>query len=1279
MPAAAAAVAAPDPRPWAEVGDLVKKAGDYVATLAKGIREGLERTRLLTAAAGRLKETLADVRPPGLNQVTAAPAPQLPGPAAGSKVGPAITAPIPGLPDLQPPRAAIDAASHGPPISPAITRPVPPPAPPIPRPAALAPPPLPPFPLPPESHRGVFPAKDPLEQFAGPARPHDDLERFAAPPVASVLTPPIPRLPDLAPPRVGPIAPLAAPALPRLPDLAAPRVGEAAAPKVPRLGDVAGPHGAPPVDTSGLQIVEEPAAGRRRPAAGSVTPRLPGMAPPRPPELAPPKPPKDFWAGRGMPAPTPEMFAMPAPHIAGPKAGPAAPPALPTSRDLAPPTASPVALPPVPRPPDRVPPRAAPLVPPPGSPPFRLEEVKGQGGVTAPKPLVGTQDLLSGVTLAKPGPAPRLPGVAPPAAVVIPPPPPAAPSRAGPGGPGDDFLAKLKEVLTQALDTLKTILTQVRAPALAGLAAPGVAPSPGEIAPTRVGPAAVPLAARTRGAPDLAPPPAPKLNDLGRGQVAETDHLREAWGQVTGAIDKARDAVKGVAGGAREALDEVKGWPGKVRDFVGGTEQSQAAAKALAGTLRDVRLPGSGGFLPQKGGLPGLPPAPSPQLGGLSAPPRMPDVVGPKGNAEAKAPAAPDLSPNLKKTRAAVHDLIGDLQTATARGEEAQEALASVGGGKVKGALNETKAAATGLTASFSQLGVVGVSAVVGIVSGLRSFARAGLEGTGQAAMMSFQMRELARGVASVFLPVIDRAIDVVRRLSDWFRSLSGTQQDALQGLAVGAGVAKIGMMALGGPLGLVAGALAGLLTGTDAGSKALDGLGGAFSGVLNALKPVLSGVSAAMDGILEAVKPALDSVLGVVGDMAGRIGPILGEIVTAVKPVLEAFANIFAGIFESLKPLLGTFADVVKDMVTAIGPVLESVGGIFKDVFAAIKPALDKIVPVLQDLAKTFSEVFAGIMGDLKPILDQLGGVIGQVIGTMAETVAGLVKDNAPLLKELGKAFGDLVKALVPLAEVGVQVLGQFATMGGQLLSTLMPIVGDVAKMFTGLVKDLRPLFDEFGTLFDEVGVVVREVMDEVMSTAKPIIEEMGQAFRGLLEAIKPVVKFLMDHFIASLRQAMAMVEKAIAVLSVLKKTSVKDLLSGKLSKDLFSGKFGSEVDEEMKRIKQKAEEQKKAREEKKAASSASARKKVEADAAAKKKAEDEKAHRQVGSGPGTFEGVEAAFKRLQEAITVENKKPEEETAANTRNAADEAKRTREILEEYYKGGRRPNPSPPS
>jgi hypothetical protein len=69
-------------------------------------------------------------------------------------------------------------------------------------------------------------------------------------------------------------------------------------------------------------------------------------------------------------------------------------------------------------------------------------------------------------------------------------------------------------------------------------------------------------------------------------------------------------------------------------------------------------------------------------------------------------------------------------------------------------------------------------------------FTTAGLAGTVQGAQLAYQFERVGREVASIFLPAIEKAIDVVKGIADWMSRLSRSTQDTIMWVGLlGAGV----------------------------------------------------------------------------------------------------------------------------------------------------------------------------------------------------------------------------------------------------------------------------------------------------------------------------------------------------------------------------------------------------------------------------------------------------------------------------------------------------------
>jgi hypothetical protein len=229
-------------------------------------------------------------------------------------------------------------------------------------------------------------------------------------------------------------------------------------------------------------------------------------------------------------------------------------------------------------------------------------------------------------------------------------------------------------------------------------------------------------------------------------------------------------------------------------------------------------------------------------------------------------------------------------------------------------------------------------------------FVAAGLRGTTEGNALAQRMSLISREIAGVFLPVVNKVIDVVTNVLNWFRNLTSAQQDLIMNLGLGAvaglGLAKmlagpltaaitkvIGVVSLlieegftlntllgGIPLvvGLVVSALAGLLIGTREGRQ-----------VLHQLAQVSSH---AFKQMWEATKP----VFALLKDLWDRLNPIvIYTFATVIQTVLVPAVTVLSQELLKLINTLDVMADAIREIPGARqaagvfgGPMLDAFGG---------------------------------------------------------------------------------------------------------------------------------------------------------------------------------------------------------------------------------------------------------------------------------------------------------------------------------------------------------------
>src|SRR4029077_13881557 len=123
--------------------------------------------------------------------------------------------------------------------------------------------------------------------------------------------------------------------------------------------------------------------------------------------------------------------------------------------------------------------------------------------------------------------------------------------------------------------------------------------------------------------------------------------------------------------------------------------------------------------------------------------------------------------------------------TFSAKGAEALKATI----GSLKTELNKVQ---TGIDNLGRKAGIA-FATLSGTVGGLVT---AGAAGSAQMNYFTAQMERLSRGVASIFVPEMEKVIGLVQRAANWFQSLTGAPQrniaQWIEGAAVALGVAMV-------------------------------------------------------------------------------------------------------------------------------------------------------------------------------------------------------------------------------------------------------------------------------------------------------------------------------------------------------------------------------------------------------------------------------------------------------------------------------------------------------
>jgi len=425
--------------------------------------------------------------------------------------------------------------------------------------------------------------------------------------------------------------------------------------------------------------------------------------------------------------------------------------------------------------------------------------------------------------------------------------------------------------------------------------------------------------------------------DLSRLQEVLADAMEDLDANVDG-LDNFRKAVATLADPADKSLGKISGALGQIQSDI---DRVTAAAKA-SGSAVDERLAAAARIYQ-------------------------------KAAKEQMAPAAKAATDEIVKQVAALKGI-----------DEAQaKALLNweVGMGRARGGLEKLQ----------GSLQVVGQAATIGFATAtaaLGGFITAGIAASSYGQIISYQMGELSRQITALFMPAIQAAVNGLMEVVQWFRSLSGVQQDAIAKWLM-IGVATLGVLAI--------------------------------------LPRLVTGLGAVTGGFRLLIT-TLTTFLGPIGGIISILGLVAGAFM-AVKASGDESGGGLGAFWASLQPIIAGIGPVISALGTMLAPVFELLGGMLKDlmgsVMALVKPLQDSLAPIMNALGAVLQAVFASLQvvaGAFSVLLE----VLNPILSLIGSLVALLVNLLAPVITLIARLFTMLVQSPFArwLGEIGKLIL---------------------------------------------------------------------------------------------------------------------------------------------------------------------------------------------------------------------------------------------------------------
>lgn len=397
--------------------------------------------------------------------------------------------------------------------------------------------------------------------------------------------------------------------------------------------------------------------------------------------------------------------------------------------------------------------------------------------------------------------------------------------------------------------------------------------------------------------------------------------------------------------------------------------------------------------------------------------------------------------------------------------------------------------------------------------------------------------------VGEALLPVLDRLIDTLSKVIDWWNQLDDGTKDviitavaitsvflillgvvvslsgAILMLAGAAALLGIGVLPLLGIFALIGAAIAALVVVGyllwDNWDKITKAVGDAWNWLLNnVLKPVYEWIRANIgdslsriwndmkDSVVEAVQTVGDWVKRVWDDIATWTVDTWNKVSEFVKPIADGLVKAWEHVKDALAAIFRLLGHILEG-------AWEVIKGIFKGAWKAISGTIEGIIKIIQGIIDFIVGVFTGdwkrVWEGIKKIFEGIWKIIVGIVEGAWEFIKGLAKgfwkfltglweEGGELLESIWKAIWETLKGIGETfvegmmnlfinfpAEVGKQIARGFASVTDAL-------TGKGILMIDNLEAELMAQKPGFGATVVDVLNSAFEDMDPTYKKARDV-----------------------------------------------------------------------------------------------------------------------------------------------------------------------------------------------
>lgn len=255
------------------------------------------------------------------------------------------------------------------------------------------------------------------------------------------------------------------------------------------------------------------------------------------------------------------------------------------------------------------------------------------------------------------------------------------------------------------------------------------------------------------------------------------------------------------------------------------------------------------------------------------------------------------------------------------------------------------------------------------------------------------------------------------------------------------------------------------------------------FSGFQALASAIIPAVTSAFQTFVNIVSPAIEQVVKAFTGLWNAIQPILSTLADALMPVLQTVASFLGGIVAGALTKVSGIFDILKIAVQALTPIVQ----FLIEVFKAIAPVLSKVAEWIGKAIGLFGQ-FGGAGTTLKDLMKSAWDNIKTAIHAVSDFIKGTINVLKTVFASFGQA-GNILKNALTVAWDGIKA-----------------VIGVVKGFISGAINSIKGFFNALKA----TGESLRGGMSAAWNGMKAVISSVAGSIRGIVNGIRNVLNNL-------------------------------------------------------------------------------------------------------------------------------------------------------------------------